>query len=102
MNLLAVQGTLRNLLQHHSSKASVLRYAVFFMVLLSHPYMTAGKTIALARQPFVRKVTSLLFNMLLRLRPTQTCLAVSRRLVDNGPQGSTYRRERLIWIIWGL
>ena len=85
LNLLAVQGTLRNLLQHHSSKTSVLRYAVFFMVQLSHPYMTTGKTIALARQPFVSKVMSLLFNMLFRLCPTHTCLDVSRILVDSGP-----------------
>ena len=67
MDLLAVQGTLKSLLQHHSSKVSILRHSVFFMVQLSHPYMTTGKTIALTRQTFVRKVMSLLFNMLSRL-----------------------------------
>ena len=61
--LLAAQGTLKSLLQHHSSKPSVLRHSVFFMVQLSHPYMTPGKTIALTRQTFFGKVMSLLFNM---------------------------------------
>ena len=65
--LLAVQGTLKSLLQHHSSKASVLRHSAFFIVQLSHPYMTTGKTIALTRQTFVGKVMSLFFNMLSRL-----------------------------------
>ena len=65
-DLLAVQGTLKSLLQHHSSKASILQHSTFFMVQLSHPYMTTGKTIALTRQPFVGKVMSLLFNMLSR------------------------------------
>ena len=64
---LAVQGTLRSLLQHHSSKASVLRRSAFFIVQLSHPYMTTGKTIALTRWTFVGKVMSLPFNMLSRL-----------------------------------
>ena len=67
LDLLAVQGTLKSLLQHHSSKASILRYSAFFIVQLSHPYMTAGKTIALTRETFVSQVTSLLFNMLSRL-----------------------------------
>ena len=67
LDLLAVQGTLRSLLQHHSSKASILWHSAFFMVQLSHPYMTTGKTIALTRQTFVGKVMSLLFNMLSRL-----------------------------------
>ena len=67
LNLLAVQGTLRSLLQHHSSKASVLRCSAFFIVQLSHPYMTTGKTIALTRWTFVDKVMSLIFNMLSRL-----------------------------------
>ena len=62
-----MQGTLRSLLQHHSSKASILRCSAFFMVQLSHPYMTTGKTITLTRQTFVGKVMSLLFNMLSRL-----------------------------------
>ena len=66
-DLLAVQGTLKNLLQHHSSKASVLWCSAFFMVQISHPYKTSGKTIALTRQTFVGEVMSLLFNMLSRL-----------------------------------
>ena len=64
---LAVQGTRKSLLQHHSSKASILRCSAFFTVQLSHPYMTTGKTIALTRRTFVGKVTSLLLNMLSRL-----------------------------------
>ena len=67
LDLLAVQGTLKSLLQHHSSKASVLWCSTFFIVRLSHPYMTTGKTIALTRWTFVGKVMSLLFNMLSRL-----------------------------------
>ena len=67
LDLLAVQGTLKNLLQHNSSKASILRHSAFFTVQLSHPYMTTGKTIALTRRTFVGKVMSLLFNMLSRL-----------------------------------
>ena len=80
LDLLAVQGTLKSLLQHHSSKASILRSA-FFMVQLSHPYMTTGKTVALTRQTFVGKVMSLLFNMLSRLvitfLPMSKCLLIS-------------------------
>ena len=67
LDLLSVQGTLKSLLQHHSSKASILQHSAFFTVQLSHPYMTAGKTIALTRRTFVDKVISLLFNMLSRL-----------------------------------
>ena len=67
LDLLTVQGALKSLLQHHSSKASVLRCSAFFIVQLSHLYMTAGKTIALTRRTFVGKVISLLFNMLSRL-----------------------------------
>ena len=67
LDLFAVQGTLKCLLQHHNSKASILWPSVFFIVQLSHPYMTTGKTIALTRRTFVDKVMSLLFNMLLRL-----------------------------------
>ena len=67
LDLLAVQGTLKSLLQHHSSKALILWCAAFFIVHLSHPYLMTGKTIALARQTFVGKVMSLLFNMLSRL-----------------------------------
>ena len=67
LDLLAVQGTLKSLLQYHSSKASILLCSAFFIVHLSHPYMTIGKTIALTRRTFVRKVMSLFFNMLSRL-----------------------------------
>ena len=67
MDLLAVQGTLKSLLQHHNSKASILLLSAFFIVQLSHPYMTTGKTIVLTRQTFVDKVMFLLFNMLSRL-----------------------------------
>ena len=67
LDLLAVQGTLKSLLQHHSSKALILQHSAFFIVQLSHPYMTTGKTIALTRRTFVGKVMSLLFNMLSRL-----------------------------------
>ena len=66
LDLLAVQGTLKSLLQHHSSKASILQHSAFFMVQLLHPYMTTGKTIALTRWTFVGRVMSLLFNMLSR------------------------------------
>ena len=78
---LAVQGTLKSLLQHHSSKASILRRSALFIVQLSHPYMTAGKTVALTRQTFVIKVISLVFNMLSRLvitfLPRSKCLLIS-------------------------
>ena len=67
LDLLAVQGTLKNLIKHHNSKASILQHSAFFIVQLSHPYMTTGKTIALTRWTFVDKVMSLLFNMLSRL-----------------------------------
>ena len=67
LDLLTIQGTLKSLLQHHSSKASILRRSAFSMVQLSHPYMTNGETVALARSIFVGKVTSLLFNMLSQL-----------------------------------
>ena len=67
LDLLAVQGTLKSLLKHHSSKASILRCSAFFTVQLSHPYMTTGKTIALTRRTFVGKVMSLLLNVLSRL-----------------------------------
>ena len=81
LDLLAVQGTLKSLLQHHTSKASVLRHSAFFIVQLSHPYMTTGKTKALTRETFVGKVMSLLFNMLSRLvitfLPRSKCLLIS-------------------------
>ena len=79
LDLLAVQGTRKSLLQHHSSKASILQRSAFFTVQLSHPYMTTGKTIALTRQIFVGKVMSLLFNMLSRL--VITFLPRSKRLL---------------------
>ena len=79
LDLLAVQGTLKSLLQHHSSKASILWCSAFFIVQLSHPYMTIRKTIALTRQTFVDKVISLLFNMLSRL--IITFLPRSKRLL---------------------
>ena len=81
LDLLAVQGTLKSLLHHHSSKASILRPSAFFTVQLSHPYMTTGKTIALTRRTFVGKVMSLLFNMLSSLvitfLPRSKCLLIS-------------------------
>uniref|UniRef100_A0AC11CYS3 Uncharacterized protein n=1 Tax=Ovis aries TaxID=9940 RepID=A0AC11CYS3_SHEEP len=81
LDILAVQGTLKSLLQHHSSKASILQCSAFFIVQLSHPYMTTGKTIALIRWTFVDKVMSLLFNMLSRLvitfLPKSKCLLIS-------------------------
>ena len=79
LDLLAVQGTLKSLLQYHSSKASILLCSAFFAVQLSHPYMTTGKTIALTRRTFVGKVMSLLFNMLSRL--VITFLPRSKRLL---------------------
>ena len=79
LDLLAVQGTLKSLLQHHSSKASILRCSAFFTLQLSHPYMTTGKIIALTRRTFVGKVMSLLFNMLSRL--VITFLPRSKRLL---------------------
>ena len=81
LDLLAVQGTLKSLLQHHTSKASILRCSAFFTVQLSHPYMTTGKTIALTRRTFLGKVMSLLLNMLSRLvitfLPRSKCLLIS-------------------------
>ena len=81
LDLLAVQGTLKNLLQHHGSKASILQCSAFFIALLSHPYMTTQKTIALTRWTFVGKVMFLLFNMLSRLvitfLPRSKCLLIS-------------------------
>ena len=81
LDLLAVQGTLKSFLQHHSSKASILLCSAFFTVQLSHPYMTTGKTIALTRWTIVGKVKSLLFNMLSRLiitfLPRSKCLLIS-------------------------
>ena len=84
LDLLAVQGTLKSLFQHHSSKASILQHSAFFIVKLSHPYMTTGKTIALTRQTFVGKVMSLLLNMLSRL--VITFLPRSKHLLISWPQ----------------
>ena len=83
LDLLAVQGTLKSLLQHHSSKASIVQHSAFFIVQLSHPYMTTGKTIALTRQALVGKVMCLLFNMLSRL--VITFLPKSKRLLISCP-----------------
>ena len=79
LDLLAVQGTLKSLLQHHSSKASILQHSAFFIVKFSHPYLTTAKTIALTRWNFVGKLMSLLFNMLSRL--VITFLLRSKRLL---------------------
>ena len=92
MELLAVQGTLKSLLQHHSSKASILWHSAFFIVQLSHPYMTTGKTIALTRQSFVGKVMSLLFNMLsaaaaAAAKSLQSCPTLCDP-IDGSPPGS--------------
>ena len=86
LDLLAVQGTLKSLLQHHSSKALILRHSAFFIVQLSHPDMTTGKTIALTRRTFVDKVTSLLFNTLPRLVTFYSFLYLYR-----DPQAFLYR-----------
>ena len=87
LDLLAVQGTLKSLLQHHSSKASILRRSAFFIVQLSHPYMTTGKTIALIRWTFADKVMSLPFNMLSRL--VITFLSGNKRLLISWLQSSS-------------
>ena len=87
LDLLAVQGTLKSLLQHHSSKASILRCSAFFIVQHSHPYMTTGKSIALTRRTFAGKVMSLLFNMLSRL--VITFLPRSKRLLISWLQSVT-------------
>ena len=83
LDLLAVQGTLKSLLQHHSSKASILRRSAFFIIQLSHPYMTTGKTIALTRLTFVGKVMSLLLNMLSRLVRELTVAQIMNSLLPN-------------------
>ena len=96
LDLLAVQGTLKSLLQHHSSKASVLRCSAFFTVQLSHPYMTTGKTIVLARWTFVDKVMSLLLNMLSRL--VITFLPRSKRLLISwlqSPSAVIWERRKI-------
>ena len=94
LDLLAVQGTLKSLLQHHSSKAPILRLSAFFIVQISHPYMTTGKTIALTRQTLVSKVMSLLLNMLSRLvitfLPRSKCLLISWLQSPSYSQGSKF------------
>ena len=100
LDLLAVQGTLKSLLQHHSSKASILWHSAFFTAQLSHPYMTTGKTIALTRWTFVGKVMFLLFNMLSRL--VITFLPRSKRLLTSWLQSPSavsllLDHERLSW-----
>ena len=96
-DLLAVQGTLKSLLQHHSLKASILQHSTFFIVQLSHPYMTTGKTIALTTWAFVGKVMSLLFNMLSRL--VIAFFPRSRHLLISFL--SQYFREILSWEMMG-
>ena len=81
LDLLVIQGTLKSLLQHHSSKASIVQHSALFIVQLSHPYVTTGKTIALARQTYVGKVMSLLFNILSRLATTFLPRGRSKRLL---------------------
>ena len=98
LDLLAVQGTLRSLLQHHSSKASILRRSAFFTVQLLHPYMTTGKTIALTKRTFVGKVMSLLFNMLSRL--VLTFLPRSKRLLISwlkSPSAVILEPKKIVW-----
>ena len=98
LDLLAVQGTLKNLLQHHSSKASILRCSAFFTVQLSYPYVATGKTIALTRWTFVGKVMSLLFNMLSRL--VITCLLRSKRLLISwlqSPSAVILEPKKIVW-----
>ena len=92
LDLLAVQGTLKSLLQHHSSKASILQRSAFFIVQLSHPYMTTGKTTALTRQTFTGKAVSLLFNMLSAAAAAAKLLQPCPTLcdpIDGSPPGST-------------
>ena len=94
LELLAVQGTLKSLLQHHSSKVSILQHSAFFIVQLSYPYMTTGKTIALTRETFVDKVTPLLFNMLSRL---VICNSVTLWMVAlQAPQSVGFSRQKYL------
>ena len=98
LDLLAVQGTLKSLLQHHSSKASIFRCSALFTVQLSHPYMTTGKTIPLTRQTFVGKVMSLLFNMLSRL--VISFLPRSKRLLISwlqSPSAMILEPPKIVW-----
>ena len=95
LDLLAVQGTLKSLLQHHSSKASILRRSAFLIVQLSHPYMSTGKTIALTRWTFVGKVISLLFNVL--SRSVITFLPRSKRLLISWLQSPSAVIYQVVW-----
>ena len=98
LDLLAVQGTLKSLLQHHSSKAPILGHSAFFTVQLSHPYMTTGKTIALTRRTLVGKVMSLLFNMLSRL--VMTFLPRSKHLLIlwlQSPSAVILEPPKIVW-----
>ena len=98
LDLLAVQVTRKSFLQHHSSKASVLSYSACFIILLSHPYMTTGKTIALTRQAFVAKLMSLLYNMLSRL--VITFLPRSKHLLIFSAQLSLYSNSHIYtWLL---
>ena len=103
MDLLAVQGTLKSLLQHHSLKASILEHSAFFMVHLSHPYMTTGKTMALTRQTFVGKATSLLFNTLTRfvILVAQSCPTLCDPVDCSLPGSSVheiFQARILVWV----
>ena len=103
LDLLAVQGTLKSLIQHHSSKASIFQCSAFFTVKLSHPYMTTGKTVALTRRTFVGKVMSLLFNMLSRLvitfLPRSKSLLISCSVMSKSlrPHGLGFARLFCPW-----
>src|SRR5574340_1330904 len=100
LDFLAVQGILKSLLQHHSSKASILRCSAFFTVQLSHPYITTGKIIALTRRIFVGKVTSLLLNMLSRL--VITFLPRSKRLLISWLQSPSVPRVIIFLLLFSL
>ena len=104
LDLLANQGTLKSLLQHHSSKASILQHSVFYIVQLSHPYMTTGKTIALTRWTFVGKVMSLLFNMLSKLvitfLPRSKCLLIWWYLLLLNESGSSSKSSSSLFLPW--
>ena len=100
LDLLAVQGTFKSLLQHHSSKASIFQCSTFFIVQLSHPYMTTGKTIALTRRIFVDKVMSLLFNMLSSL--VITFLPRSKHLLISHTRNSSHPLNQYQFLTWNL
>ena len=105
LDLIAAQGTLKSLLQHHSSKASILRCSVLFIVQLSHPYMTTGKTITLTRWTFVDKVMSLFFNMLsecMHAKLLQPCLTLCDPMDSNPPDSSfhgIFQARILEWVM---